>query len=68
MHLIKTLFISPVFSPYSGCRSLHGSVQSLASKRDSLKTTPLPDLPPKVSERNRSDTGTTNGYQRPGSM
>ncbi|XP_041948259.1 rho GTPase-activating protein 42 isoform X2 [Alosa sapidissima] len=51
-----------------GCRSLHGSVQSLASKRDSLKTDPLPDIPPKRCERSRLDTGTTNGYQRPGSL
>ncbi|KAL2095129.1 hypothetical protein ACEWY4_009848 [Coilia grayii] len=53
-----------------GCRSLHGSVQSLASqaKRDSLKTTPLPDLPPKLAERKRPDAGTSNGYQRPGSL
>ncbi|XP_031427344.1 rho GTPase-activating protein 42 isoform X2 [Clupea harengus] len=54
-----------------GCRSFHGSVQSLASqaKRDSLKTSPLPDLPPKLStEHNRPEKGASNGYQRPGSL
>ncbi|XP_063060017.1 rho GTPase-activating protein 42 isoform X2 [Engraulis encrasicolus] len=47
-----------------GCRSLHGSVVSLASKRESLKSVPLPDLPPKRVEHKRTDSG-TNGYQRP---
>ncbi|XP_072518821.1 rho GTPase-activating protein 42 isoform X3 [Salminus brasiliensis] len=51
-----------------GFRSCHGSVQSLVSRsnRDSLKSPPLPDLPPKG--RCRLDSSASNGYQRPGSV
>uniref|UniRef100_A0AAR2L0K8 Rho GTPase-activating protein 42 n=1 Tax=Pygocentrus nattereri TaxID=42514 RepID=A0AAR2L0K8_PYGNA len=53
-----------------GFRSCHGSVQSLVSRgnRDSLKSLPLPDLPPKETGRCRLDSSVSNGYQRPGSV
>uniref|UniRef100_A0A3B1KEB6 Rho GTPase-activating protein 42 n=1 Tax=Astyanax mexicanus TaxID=7994 RepID=A0A3B1KEB6_ASTMX len=53
-----------------GFRSCHGSVQSLVSRsnRDSLRSLPLPDLPPKDTVRCRLDSSASNGYQRPGSV
>ncbi|KAK1788298.1 hypothetical protein P4O66_016737 [Electrophorus voltai] len=53
-----------------GFRSCHGSVQSLVShsNRDSLKSLPLPNIPPKVTARCRLDSSASNGYQRPNSL
>ncbi|XP_076835628.1 rho GTPase-activating protein 42 isoform X2 [Brachyhypopomus gauderio] len=53
-----------------GFRSCHGSVQSLVSRnnRDSLKSIPLPDIPPKDTARHRLDSSASNGYQRPNSV
>ncbi|KAL6479296.1 hypothetical protein MHYP_G00127290 [Metynnis hypsauchen] len=64
-------------SPAPSLRSLHnlearrscaGSVQSLLAMehRDSSRTAPHPDLPPKRVLRHRPDS--SNGYQRPGSV
>uniref|UniRef100_A0AAR2LJM7 Rho GTPase-activating protein 42 n=1 Tax=Pygocentrus nattereri TaxID=42514 RepID=A0AAR2LJM7_PYGNA len=62
--------------PAPSLRSLHnlegkhcaGSVQSLLAMdhRDSSRTAPHPDLPPKRLLRHRPDS--SNGYQRPGSV
>ncbi|KAI4877906.1 hypothetical protein NFI96_017400 [Prochilodus magdalenae] len=53
-----------------GFRSCHGSVQSLVSRsnRDSLKSLPLPELPPKDAGRCRLDSSASNGYQKPGAV
>ncbi|XP_017557446.1 rho GTPase-activating protein 42 isoform X2 [Pygocentrus nattereri] len=52
----------------SARRSCAGSVQSLLAMdhRDSSRTAPHPDLPPKRLLRHRPDS--SNGYQRPGSV
>ncbi|NWV21402.1 RHG42 protein, partial [Origma solitaria] len=53
-----------------GNKSCSGSIQSLSSTdtKDTLKTLPNPDLPPKMCRRLRLDTASSNGYQRPGSV
>ncbi|XP_062463740.1 rho GTPase-activating protein 42 isoform X1 [Pezoporus occidentalis] len=53
-----------------GNKSCSGSVQSLSSAdtKDTPKSLPNPDLPPKVCRRARLDTASSNGYQRPGSV
>ncbi|NXH62389.1 RHG42 protein, partial [Rhabdornis inornatus] len=53
-----------------GNKSCSGSIQSLSSTdtKDTLKTPPNPDLPPKMCRRLRLDTASSNGYQRPGSV
>ncbi|NWZ78073.1 RHG42 protein, partial [Poecile atricapillus] len=53
-----------------GNKSCSGSIQSLSSAdaKDTLKTPPNPDLPPKMCRRLRLDTASSNGYQRPGSV
>ncbi|NXY28338.1 RHG42 protein, partial [Pomatorhinus ruficollis] len=53
-----------------GNKSCSGSIQSLSStdNKDTLKTPPNPDLPPKMCRRLRLDTASSNGYQRPGSV
>ncbi|MEE6472922.1 hypothetical protein FKM82_009779 [Ascaphus truei] len=51
-----------------GIKSRSPSIQSLASVdlKDTAKI--HPELPPKVMRRQRLDTGSSNGYQRPGSV
>lgn len=57
-------------SAAEGNKSYSGSIQSLTSisSKEPLKTTPNPDLPPKMGRRLRLDTASSNGYQRPGSV
>ncbi|XP_075054875.1 rho GTPase-activating protein 42 isoform X2 [Mixophyes fleayi] len=50
-----------------GIKSRSPSTQSLTSMDSKDMTKVYPDLPPKVMRR-RLDTGSSNGYQRPGSM
>lgn len=55
---------------FLGNKSYSGSIQSLTSvgSKETPKTSPNPDLPPKMCRRLRLDTASSNGYQRPGSV
>uniref|UniRef100_A0A2K5MXH8 Rho GTPase-activating protein 42 n=1 Tax=Cercocebus atys TaxID=9531 RepID=A0A2K5MXH8_CERAT len=57
-------------SAAEGNKSYSGSIQSLTSvgSKETPKTSPNPDLPPKMCRRLRLDTASSNGYQRPGSV
>ncbi|MEE6472921.1 hypothetical protein FKM82_009779 [Ascaphus truei] len=59
---------TPCLADPDSIKSRSPSIQSLASVdlKDTAKI--HPELPPKVMRRQRLDTGSSNGYQRPGSV
>ncbi|XP_053564564.1 rho GTPase-activating protein 42 [Bombina bombina] len=51
-----------------GIKSRSPSIQSLTSMELKDVSKFHPELPPKITRRHRLDTGSSNGYQRPGSV